>query len=222
MDFDPFGWAEKWIPARRLHLIIRVFILAILCLFLTFHIRRYHLYLLKPLWMVEGLIYVALLLGYSVRTDPKDRSRGFVEIVLPLVGAVLPFALLLSPPARWIAPFPFRQYVIFYWMVLASSLTVWGMWTLRGSFSITVEVRSLVLKGPYRWIRHPIYLGEILTAAAVMVWHFSAVNLFIWALFVFIQLVRARLEERKLCAFFPDYHSYMKGVRLEKRIGLFP
>jgi len=211
VNFDPFGWAEKWIPARWLHAIIRVFILTVLCAFLTLHIRRYDHYLLKPLWIAEGLIYAVFLLIYSVRTDPKDRSRGFAEIVLPLIGAVLPFALLLSPPARWIAPFPFRQQAIFYWMALASCLTVWGLWTLRRSFSITVEVRSLVLGGPYRWIRHPIYLGEVLTAGAVATWRFSWVNVCIWIVFVLVQMVRARLEEGKLCAFYPEYGSRMKG-----------
>jgi protein-S-isoprenylcysteine O-methyltransferase Ste14 len=95
--------------------------------------------------------------------------------------------------------------------MLGSFLTLWGLWTLRRSFSITVEVRSLVLKGPYRWIRHPIYLGEILTAGIVMMWRFSWINVLIWTVFVFIQIVRARLEERKLSAFFPEYYSYMKG-----------
>jgi protein-S-isoprenylcysteine O-methyltransferase Ste14 len=211
MDFDPFGWIEKWIPTRWLHPIIRVFILMILCLFLTLHIRHYDNYFLKPLWITEGFIYVMFLLIYLVRTDPKDRSRGFMEIVLPLIGSVLPFALLLSPPVYWIVQFPLRHYFIFYWMALASSFTVWGLWTLRKSFSITVEVRSLVLKGPYRWVRHPIYLGEILTAGAVMIWRFSAVNMFIWTVFVFIQMVRARLEERKLCTYFPEYYTCMKG-----------
>jgi protein-S-isoprenylcysteine O-methyltransferase Ste14 len=211
MDFDPFGWIERWIPAHWVHRIIRVFILAVLCIFLTRHIRHYDLYFLKPLWITEGLIYAMFLLAYAVRTDPKDRSRGFMEIVLPLVGSVLPFALLLSPPVWWIVQFLFRQYLIFCWMALASGLTLWGLWTLRRSFSITVEVRSLVFRGPYRWVRHPIYLGEILTAGAVVIWRFSAVNMFIWTVFVFIQMVRAHLEERKLCAFFPEYYSYMKG-----------
>jgi len=205
MDFDPFGWIEKWIPSRWLHLIIRVFILMILCFFLVLHIRRYDNFFLKPLWIIEGFIYVVFLLIYVLRKDPKDRSRGFMEIVPPLIGSVLPFALLLSPPSYWIVQFPSRQYFIFCWMVVASSLTLWGLWTLRRSFSITVEVRSLVLRGPYRWIRHPIYLGEILTAGAVMIWRFSVTNVFIWTIFVFIQIVRARLEERKLCTFFPEY-----------------
>jgi protein-S-isoprenylcysteine O-methyltransferase Ste14 len=211
VNFDPFGWIEKWIPARWLHSIIRIFILTVLCVFLTVHLRRYDHYVLKPLWITEGFIYVTFFLIYSVRTDPRDRSRGFMEIVLPLIGAVLPFALLLSPPVHWIAGFPFRQYLIFYWMALSSCLTLWGLWTLRRSFSITVEVRSLIARGPYRWIRHPIYLGEILAAGAVMIWRFSVINLFIWAAFVCIQMVRARLEERKLRSYFPEYDACMKG-----------
>ena len=93
-------------------------------------------------------------------------------------------------------------------MTAATVLTVWGLWTLKRSFSITVEARDLVTNGPYRFIRHPIYLGEMLTALAVAFWRFSLLNLFIFTLFVVIQLFRAKWEEEKLVKVFPDYKKY--------------
>ena len=47
--------------------------------------------------------------------------------------------------------------------MLAGFVTRWaGMWTLRKFFSANVAVQSvhrLIIKGPYRWARHPGYFG---------------------------------------------------------------
>ena len=157
---------------------------------------------------METLIFVVFLVSYLIRKDPVNRSSGAKEIIVPLIGAILPFALLFSPPNLFIVASPVALQVIFYWMTAATALTVWGLWTLKRSFSITVEARDLVTNGPYRFVRHPIYSGEILTALAVTVWRFSLLNLFIITLFVVIQLLRAKWEEDKLALVFPGYSIY--------------
>lgn len=206
--FDPFGWLEKWIPTPYLHRLIQLGVIAILIVFLMHRMGQYKDFLVKPLWVVETLIFVVFLVSYAIRMGPLERSRGFREIVVPLIGAVLPFALLLTPPNQWIASNPSRLHALFYWMTAASSLTLWGLWTLRRSFSITVEARALVTGGPYRWVRHPIYLGEMLTAGGVLVWRFSLPNLVIFIIFVQVQILRARWEEAKLMKTFPEYKDY--------------
>jgi protein-S-isoprenylcysteine O-methyltransferase Ste14 len=206
--FDPFGWFEKWIPARYLNLFIRFGVIVILIVFLIHRIGQYKDFLVKPLWVVETLIFVFFLVSYAIRIDPLERSRGFREIVVPLIGGVLPFALLLTPPSQWISSNPYRVHAVLYWMTAASSLTLWALWTLRRSFSITVEARALVTHGPYRWVRHPIYLGEMLTAGGVLVWRFSLQNAAIFIIFVQIQILRGRWEEGKLIRTFPEYKDY--------------
>src|SRR4030095_14292923 len=47
-------------------------------------------------------------------------------------------------------------------IVLGSILILWGLISLRKSFSIMAEAREFIRHGPYRWIRHPVYLGESL------------------------------------------------------------
>ena len=73
--FDPFGWFEKWIPARYLHLLIRLGVIIILILFLIHRIIQDKDFLVKPLWVVETLIFVAFLVSYIIRMDPVERSR---------------------------------------------------------------------------------------------------------------------------------------------------
>jgi protein-S-isoprenylcysteine O-methyltransferase Ste14 len=203
--FDPFGYLEKWIPSRHLHLMIQIGVMAIAIFFLIRRLTQYHDFLFKPLWVVETLLFFAIMISYAFRTEPLERSRGVREIVIPWIGGVTPFALLLTPPTPGIIHNIYGLYAVFSWMTAATSLTLWGIWTLRRSFSITVEARALVTNGPYRWLRHPIYLGEILTAAGVLVWRFSPQNLAIFIIFVQVQILRARWEEAKIKKFFPHY-----------------
>ena len=211
-EFDPFGWLEKFFPAHFLHRLIRIGIIVILIIFLVHRISLYSYYLIKPLWVTETLIYVVFLVSYAIRIDPIERSRGLKEIIIPLIGGVLPFALLSSPPIFLTVGNWLMIYIIFSWMTATTALTIWGLWTLRCSFSITVEVRALITNGPYRWIRHPVYLGEILTALAVTIWRFSIPNLALFTLFVIIQLLRARWEEAKLSRVFAAYSIYAARV----------
>jgi protein-S-isoprenylcysteine O-methyltransferase Ste14 len=207
-SFDPFGLLERLVPAQRLHMLIRVAALAVISGFLVLRVRQYHDFLFKPLWVAETLLFIILIIAFTVRRDPIDRSRGFAEIVIPLVGAVLPFGLLFTSPSAWLTGSDARLTAVFCWMTLATAFTAWSMWVLRHSFSITVEARALVTKGPYRFIRHPIYLGEMLSAAAVVIWRWSLVNIALLILFVAIQLLRSRWEEQKLEKAFPGYKEF--------------
>jgi protein-S-isoprenylcysteine O-methyltransferase Ste14 len=168
--FDPFGWLEQVVSVKWLHRTIRAGMLLVVLIFLVMRIREYDAFLFKPLWAAETLLYVIVVIAFAVRSDPVDRSRGVREIVVPLIGSTLPFALLTTAPGPWILGRPFLLKAVFCWMAMAEGFTAWGIWSLRRSFSITVEARALVTHGPYRWVRHPVYLGEIMAAAAVVAW----------------------------------------------------
>ena len=207
-EFDPFGWFERYFSARALYIMIRCGIMTVLLVFLIQRITAYPHYWFKPLWAAETLIFVVFLVSYALRSEPVSRSRGVREILIPLLGGVLPFALLLSPPHPMASSSVTYLYIIFLWMTAAACLTVWGLWTLRRSFSITVEVRELVTVGPYRFVRHPVYLGEMLSALGVAVLRFSAANAALLLLFTAIQLYRSRMEENKLACVYPAYRDF--------------
>lgn len=210
-SFDPFGWMEQFVPEQWLHRIIRAAMVGVMLSFLIVRIGQYDNFLFKPLWLVETLLFAVLATAFIVRHDPVSRSLGVAEIIVPLVGSVLPFGLLTTPPVIWMNGNCSLLTIISLWMTITTFFTTWSMWTLRRSFSITVEARALVTAGPYRWIRHPVYLGEVMATLAVMVWRLSVLSIVIFALFVSIQFSRAYLEERKLLSTFPDYRNFAEG-----------
>ena len=210
--FDPFALLERMVPPPWPHLLLRACAIGVLIVFLVHRIGAYRTYLFKPLWVVETLVYVVFIVSYAVRADPVVRSKGLREVVVPLVGALLPFALLAAPPSPLVNASGFRLACVFSFMTVATVFTLWGLWSLRRAFSITVEARTLVTGGPYRWVRHPVYLGEMLTAAAVALWRLTPANIGIFLFFAAVQLLRARWEETKLSAALPGFAAYARRV----------
>jgi protein-S-isoprenylcysteine O-methyltransferase Ste14 len=210
---DPLGQLSRYLPEEWLHRLIRWAMIVILAVFLVHRFYLYPHYAVKSLWLVETLLFAVLIIAFLLRTSPRVRSRGVREIIVPLVGSALPFALLLSPPAPAVVGNRSLFYGVLWGMTAATSLTVAGMWSLRRSFSITVEARTLVTTGPYRFIRHPIYLGEILAAAGVTLIRISLVNGILFGVFIVIQLLRSRWEEKKLADTFPHYRDFAARSR---------
>jgi protein-S-isoprenylcysteine O-methyltransferase Ste14 len=75
-------------------------------------------------------------------------------------------------------------------------------------FGILPEARGLVVRGPYRLVRHPVYLGELGALAGFIIAAPSARNLAVAPVAVASQLVRINLEERELAVHFPAYRDY--------------
>ena len=211
--FDPFGWLTRWIPEGILHGCVRAAAVVVLTAFLALRAGQYRQFALKPLWAVETLLFAVLIVAYAVRRRPVERARGAREILVPPLGAALPFGLLTSPPHPLVASSPAALQLVFWWMTAVTAFTVWGMGCLGRSFSITVEARAPVCRGPYRWVRHPVYLGEMSTAAAVALWRWSLPNGVLLALFVAVQLLRSRWEEEKLERVFPAYQVLRQRSR---------
>jgi protein-S-isoprenylcysteine O-methyltransferase Ste14 len=76
-------------------------------------------------------------------------------------------------------------------------------------FGILPDVRGLVMRGPYRLVRHPLYLGELTALLGIALgadrW---ALAVPLWLVCVGLQLVRTGYEERSLRAEFPEYGPY--------------
>jgi protein-S-isoprenylcysteine O-methyltransferase Ste14 len=75
-------------------------------------------------------------------------------------------------------------------------------------FGVLPEARGLVVRGPYRLVRHPVYIGETMILLGLALGAPGAWNLAGLVLFVAAQSVRMRMEEAALTAAFPAYADY--------------
>ena len=95
-------------------------------------------------------------------------------------------------------------------MTLGLIIMVIGLASLGRSFGIMPRARGLVQSGLYRWVRHPIYLGEFLVFAGIMILAISPLTLSIYAMFVALQVYRLMMEEKTLSAAYPSYAEYCR------------
>jgi protein-S-isoprenylcysteine O-methyltransferase Ste14 len=81
-------------------------------------------------------------------------------------------------------------------------------------FGILPDVRGLVTRGPYRFVRHPLYLGELTALLGIALgadrW---ALAVPLWLICAALQLVRTGYEERSLRAEFPEYGQYAERTK---------
>jgi protein-S-isoprenylcysteine O-methyltransferase Ste14 len=91
-------------------------------------------------------------------------------------------------------------------------IVVLGKLSLGRSFGLTPANRGIVSKGLYRIVRHPIYLGYLITHAGFVLANPGGWNLAVLVVADAALLLRAICEEQTL-ARDPQYRAYMDRVR---------
>jgi protein-S-isoprenylcysteine O-methyltransferase Ste14 len=99
----------------------------------------------------------------------------------------------------------------YLWLV-SSVIALWPLWYLRRSFSLEPEARHLVIAGPYRLARHPIYAVYVLTYFGIWLRTLNPVFLAVYLLWFVLLFFRIRYEEGVLSAEFPEYADYRRRV----------
>ena len=101
-------------------------------------------------------------------------------------------------------------------LAAGSAVGLWALWANRpGNINIRPEPKEggrLVTHGPYRLVRHPMYLAVLLFTAAFA----AAGDVWQWALLGTLAAVlyaKARREERGLALVHPGYADYRARTR---------
>jgi protein-S-isoprenylcysteine O-methyltransferase Ste14 len=148
------------------------------------------------------LLLVYLLL---VRDRPIAKSRGVLPRFFGVVGTFMGVGILQLRVAQLDLALQIFAALMIGLGSLGSLLVVWQ---LGKSFSIMPEARRLVTKGPYAWVRHPLYTMEMITIAGTAV-QFAAPWSWLIAFAVLALLwVRSRYEEQVLETAYPEYSQY--------------
>jgi protein-S-isoprenylcysteine O-methyltransferase Ste14 len=91
---------------------------------------------------------------------------------------------------------------------------------LRRSFGIAPANRGIKVSGPYRYVRHPMYASYLVVHVGLFLLMPSWLNLTIYAIGWWAQVLRLLAEERLLAAD-PAYRDYMAQVRWRLIPGVF-
>jgi protein-S-isoprenylcysteine O-methyltransferase Ste14 len=155
-------------------------------------------------WVLRTVTVAALSYFVAVRDEARTRSRDPLAFLACIV-ALGSIVMLREPSAADATSLVLLGDVVstvsYVWLV-ASVLA------LGRCFGLLPEARGLVTHGPYRLVRHPVYLGEIGAVVGFVIGAPGPWNAAVLVAFCAGQAVRMHLEELALTREFPEYVQY--------------
>ncbi len=140
-----------------------------------------------------------------IRHLPVSKSAGIAPRFWALAAVHFSLLILLIPKAT---PTPSGALISGMLTLAGTAGGICTLMWLRKAFAILPQARVLVTTGPYKLVRHPLYLAEQISAFGIALqfqqpWG----TLIVLTSFVF-QFPRMRYEEEILEASFPAYRAY--------------
>lgn len=138
---------------------------------------------------------------------PKQRDWRPLVVLLS-IGGTYGFALYQLAPGVKLVPESIGaalQILGILWQLFAKV-------SLRRSFGILPANRGVVSRGAYRFVRHPMYLGYLMTDIGFLLTNFGWQNLLVYAIQLGLQVGRIGFEEKMLSTD-ESYRAYKDVVR---------
>ncbi len=169
--------------------------------------RSQAMYLLNRVLTVAFFAFLVVI--YAVRSRAIAKDHNPIAVAAAMTGSFILYGLFLIPGQG-------RSTNV--WVLAASDLGLavgmaWALYSLSylgNRFSIVPEARGLVTSGPYRLVRHPIYLGEIIAGFGLVLPTLFTLHAVVLAIFLAAQLARTYYEEGVLRSTYPQYEAYAR------------
>jgi protein-S-isoprenylcysteine O-methyltransferase Ste14 len=130
--------------------------------------QAFYEHAITTLWLAWVIYWCVAAFGAKA----TRRQESVASRASHLVPMILGVALLLSPHVAngWLAARFLPRSIIWFWLgfilvALGMAFSVAARAWLGGNWSGTVTLKQdheLIRRGPYRWVRHPIYTGLLL------------------------------------------------------------
>jgi protein-S-isoprenylcysteine O-methyltransferase Ste14 len=166
------------------------------------------------IYVSQHLLVLAIAL---VRRAPAARDYSIPTSIAVAVSYAYPYAQVVL--LGWVPGQPASPAAGLVLVTIAAFLSLASLLSLEKSFGIRPALRRLVTRGPYRVVRHPMYLSYVLGDIGynLQEWNVGTVLLVLagWASLLY----RIRAEERVLSGD-PGWRSYADRVRYRLIPGL--
>ena len=148
--------------------------------------------------------YMLSALLILTRAPAKAQAEGLWPRVAAFVGTYLPWTISFFGKTDQALPnLASTAFVLTGIIMMLVTIRHLGR-----SFSLVPQARSVVQTGPYRWIKHPLYLAEEIAIVGAVLQYLTPVTVFILVLHIGVQVCRIRYEEDLLRRNCPEYSSY--------------
>jgi protein-S-isoprenylcysteine O-methyltransferase Ste14 len=152
------------------------------------------------------ILFLTLLsILFIIRLEPIKKAKGILPRVFAVAGTFSMTLVTLFPRAN----ISFTQTVIASLLSLVGTgLSLFALVHLGRSFSVMAEARRLVRSGPYRIVRHPLYVFEGMASLGILIQFFNFYSVLIYLAHCLLQFQRMKNEEAVLEGVFPEYQAY--------------
>lgn len=149
--------------------------------------------------------------------DAKGWDKALMGVYTLLLTAMLILAGLDAGRFRWSST-PLLVRALGWAGLVAAMAVVWWVMSANPFLSRGVRIQEerghqVVTAGPYQYVRHPMYVGTILSILCIPLVLGSCWALFPAGLIVVLFFVRTALEDRTLREELPGYSEYAERVR---------
>jgi len=192
-----------------------------LLLFSVTSVELVLLFLMTPTFGAADWIYVlqhVIVLGVALaRAQPKARSDSIASSIAVAVAYLYPYAQVIY--LRWSPGETAWPQVGLVLVTLAAGLSLVSLVTIGRHFGVRPALRDLVTRGPYKLVRHPMYLSYIVADIGYNLEEWNLVTLLL-VLVGWISLIcRIRIEE-KILSNHAGWSTYASFVRYRLVPGL--
>jgi len=184
-------------------------------------------------YVIQAVVVVVFSRAILLRKNPdlareradagkKENVKPWDRVLMPTMSIFLPLVSWivcgLDERFGWTPDLPNGIQFIALFMIFAASM--FGTWAMIANrfFSSHVRIQTerghtVVSSGPYRFVRHPGYAGNVVAWIASPVFFSSTWAAFPAILAIAVTVTRTALEDRTLQAELPGYREYAKIVR---------